>query len=184
MNKQLNKIRRAHSGDEFGLAQVHVKSWQETYKGLVPQNYLDQLPSEIEERVSEWKKTLVNPKRWTFVAENSQGLAGFILFGLPRDPNKEGFIELGAIYLLASEKGQGIGFALLSAGFNLMRELGYKSVYCWVLENNPTIKFYEKTGATFTGDTKDDEIGGKKLVELAYQWQSLEIGRERLKRGE
>lgn len=170
---QPNKIRRAQPGDELKLAQVHIKSWQETYEGLVPQNYLDQLPSELDERVSNWKKTLINPKRWTWVAESNEGIVGFILFGLPRDPNKDNFIELGAIYLLALEKGKGTGFALLSAGFNLMRENGYKSAYCWVLENNPTIKFYEKTGATFTGETKYDEIGGAKLKELAYQWQSI-----------
>lgn len=170
-------IRTATLGDENRLAQVHIQSWQEAYKGLLPQEYLDQLPLELENRIKMWKSILANPKRWAWVAENSQGIiVGFVLFGPPRDPDKEGFIELGAIYLLASEKGKGIGFSLLSAGFNKMKDLGYKRSYCWVLENNPTIKFYERSGASYTTQIKEDEIGGKKFKELAIEWDTLSIG--------
>jgi ribosomal protein S18 acetylase RimI-like enzyme len=170
------KIRLAMAGDESGLARVHIQSWQESYQGLLPQDYLDQLPTELEERIENWKRTLKNPQRWTFVAENSTGIVCFILFGPPRDANKESFIELGAIYLLSAEKAKGIGFSLLSAGFNLMKDLGYKRAYCWVLENNPTIKFYERSGAGFSGEIKQDEIGGKKFNELAYEWDCLKLG--------
>lgn len=169
-------IRTATSGDEYQLAQVHIRSWQEAYKDLVPQDYLDQLPAELEDRIKMWKGILENPQRWAWVAESSQGIIGFALFGPPRDPDKEGFVELGAIYLLASEKGKGIGFSLLSAGFNKMKDLGYSRAYCWVLENNPTIKFYERSGASYSGQTKEDEIGGKKINELAFEWKSLSIG--------
>lgn len=169
-------IRVAKSGDECAIAGVHIRSWQEAYKGLIPQSYLDALPNEFENRVKMWTSILANSQRWAWVAENSNGIVGFVLFGPPRDPNRESFIELGAIYLLASEKGKGIGFSLLSAGFNKMKDLGYKKAYCWVLENNPTIKFYERSGANFSGQTKDDEIGGKYFKELAYNWDSLNIG--------
>lgn len=169
------QIRKAVPGDEAAIAKVHIESWQEAYKGLIPQDYLDKLPAELENRIKMWTSILANPQRWAWVAEGSQGIAGFVLFGPPRDPNREGFIELGAIYLLASEKGRGIGFSLLSAGFNKMKDLGYKKAYCWVLENNPTIKFYERSGALFSGQTKDDEIGGKKFKEMAYQWDSIDF---------
>jgi RimJ/RimL family protein N-acetyltransferase len=168
-------IRRAAIGDEVAIAQVHIQSWQEAYKDLIPQEYLDQLPSKIEDRIKMWKSILINPQRWAFVAEGRKGIVGFVLFGPPRDENRGGFIELGAIYILVSEKGCGMGFALLSEGFNLMKELGYKRAYCWVLENNPTIKFYERTGAKFSGHSKEDEIGAKKFNELAYEWDSLNL---------
>ncbi len=169
-------IREATVGDEAAIAKVHVRSWQEAYKGLMPQAYLDELSAELESRIDMWKRTLTNPKRWAWVAESNYGIVGFVLFGPPRDPNREGYIELGAIYLLESEKGKGTGFSLLSAGFNRMRDLGYKKAYCWVLEGNPTIKFYERSGASFSNQIKDDEIGGKQFKELAYDWESLNIG--------
>jgi hypothetical protein len=77
---------------------------------------------------------------------------------------------------LVSEKGNGIGFSLLSAGFNKMRDLGYKKAYCWVLEGNPSIQFYERTGAAFSNQVKEADIGGQSFNELAYDWDSLNIG--------
>ncbi len=169
------KIRPASPGDEIKIAQVHIQSWQESYKGLVQQDYLDQLPAKLEDRIRMWTNALKNPQRWAWVAENERGIVGFVLFGLPRDPDKDGFIEIGAIYLLASEKKKGIGLSLLSTGFKKMRELGYRKAYCWVLDTNPTIKFYERSGAFFSGQKKQETIGEKTFNELIYQWNSLEL---------
>lgn len=169
------KIRIAKTGDELQLAKVHIQSWQEAYKGLVPQAYLDQLPSKIEDRIKMWTSIIASANRWAWVAENEEGIQGFSLFGPPRDVNRDQFIELGAIYLLASHKGQGIGFSLLSVGFKAMADAGYKKAYCWVLEGNPTIKFYERSGAKHLGLRKEDDIGGTMFHELAYEWDSLKL---------
>lgn len=170
------KIRTGVLGDELAIAKVHIQSWQESYNGIIPKEYLNSLPLELIERISMWKNILTNPQRLVWVAENAKGIVGFILFGPPRDKNREGFIELGAIYLLDVEKNKGLGFMLLSAGFNKMKDLGYKSAYCWVLENNPTIHFYVRTGAVFSGQIKVDEIGGQNYNEHAYDWKDLNIG--------
>jgi len=174
MNKRIG-IRPAAPGDEPGLAKVHIRSWQETYKGLIAQTYLDALTSQLDERVERWRKTLNQPQRWVWVADGPDGVLGFALFAPPRDDGKDGFVEIGAIYLLAAEKAKGIGFMLLRRGFEQMKKLGYKRAYCWVLAGNPTIKFYERTGAQVSGQTKQDEIGGEKLTELCYEWPSLDL---------
>lgn len=168
-------IRRACAGDEAGLAKVHIQAWQEAYQGLIPQSYLDNLPSEFIERAAMWESIIQNPKRWAWVAESDQSIVGFILFGPPRDQNRDGFVELGAIYLLATEKNKGIGFSLLKTGFSEMSRLGFKRAYCWVLQNNSTTEFYKRTGALHSGLTKEDEIGGKIFKELAYEWKSLDL---------
>lgn len=171
------QIRKAARGDELAIAKVHIQSWQEAYKGLLPQAYLDRLPSELNERVENWTKRLVNNERWAFVAESDKGIIGFILFGPAREPNKAEYIELGAFYILADYKGLGIGFRLLQAGFECMQGLGYQRAYCWVLETNPTIQFYEKTGAVFSGQVRDDEVAGEIFVDRIYQWESLNLNR-------
>ena len=43
----------------------------------------------IEERVEIWRRILVHPKRWAWVAESKEGIVGFSLFGPPRDPDDE-----------------------------------------------------------------------------------------------
>ncbi len=167
------KIRRAAIGDERQIAAVHIRSWQEAYHGLIPQTYLDELPKELDERIDNWNKILTNPKRWAWVAEVSETIVGFVLFGPPRDQNRDNYIELGAIYLLAEKKKLGIGYALLSAGFNFMKDMGYQKAYCWVLEGNSTIRFYERSGAVFLGQTKMDDIAGQDFKELAYEWDDI-----------
>lgn len=169
------QIRKAKSGDEENLSKVHIQSWQEAYKGLVPQEYLDSLSTELQTRIQNWTKTLSNPQRWVWVATIENQIVGFALFGLPRDKNRDEYIELGAIYLLKKYKGLGIGYSLLITGFKTMSSLGYKKSYCWVLEGNPTIGFYEKTGAKHFGLSKEDDIGGKSFVELAYEWDSISL---------
>lgn len=174
MNSKV-KIRTALPGDEPQIARVHIQAWQEAYVGIVPQSYLDNLPAGFEGRLTMWQQILKNPNRWAWVAENEEGIVGFVLFGPPRDPNREDYIEVGAIYLLAAHKSKTIGFQLLSAGFSKMSDLGYKKAYCWVLENNPTIKFYERTGAKYASQIKQEDIGGKHFNELAYQWDTLDL---------
>lgn len=167
------RIRTASPSDAEQLARVHIQAWQEAYTGIVPQSYLDQLPLKLAERIDMWNLILANPQRWCWVAENPEGLVGFVLFGPPREPNYETYIELGAIYLLAAQHGQKIGYSLLTTGFCKMHELGYKKSYCWAIENNPTIKFYLRTGAKFNSQVKQAEIGGKVLNEQAFAWDSL-----------
>lgn len=169
------KIRKSALGDEHSIAKVHIQAWQEAYKGLLPQSYLDTLPKELNNRTVMWNNAIKNPQRWLWVATVNDEIVGFVVFGPPRDKNREGFIELGAIYLLEKYKGQGIGYSLLTTGFNFMSGLGYNKSYCWVLKGNPTIKFYEKTGGAFSGQSKFDEIGSVKFEELAYDWASLPI---------
>lgn len=108
------------------------------------------------------------------LAEGDSGIVGFSCFGPPRDKEfdkRHG--ELSAIYLLEKFQGMGIGFELLQMGFVELVKQGLEQGYCWVLANNPTIHFYESTGTTANGITKEVELGGQKATELAYVWKNL-----------
>ena len=37
------ELRDARKGDELAVAEVHVRSWQEAYRGLMPGEFLDAL---------------------------------------------------------------------------------------------------------------------------------------------
>ncbi len=171
------RIRSAKTGDAPEIANVHLNSWREAYKGLLPQKFLDQLPLTFKKRMNWWEKVISNPSEFVLqVAEDKAGVIGFACFHAGRDQGMEALAEVEAIYILEKFKGRGIGFSLLSSGLKQMKERGFFEAYCWVLEGNPTIKFYERSGAKFTGQIKHDEISGQKVKELAYRWESLEIG--------
>jgi len=158
-------IRPAREGDGPEIANVHVNSWRDAYKDLLPQDFLDKLPLDFRRRMSWWQKVISEPDNFILrVAENKKGIIGFACFQAGRDQGMESLAEVGAIYVFERFKGRKIGFSLLSSGFKQMKERG------------STIKFYERSGAVFSGQTKDDEIGGQKVRELAYRWDSLDFG--------
>jgi RimJ/RimL family protein N-acetyltransferase len=94
MSSQL-QIRPALLDDAASIATIHVEGWQEAYRGLMPQNYLNSL--NISERQQLWQKRLDSPKsdQKTFVIETKNEVQGFSSFGRSRD-----FSDLGEIYAI------------------------------------------------------------------------------------
>ena len=166
-------VRRAIIEDAAEIANVHVNSWREAYKNLLPQDFLDELPLSFKSRMNMWRQVASESNKHLFVAETKNGIVGFSVFEPARDSSVVGYGEVGAIYLLEKFKGKKIGAALLKVGMNELIKMHYSKAYCWVLEGNPTIKFYESSGAVYNGMEKSVVIGGKKVKELAYEWRDL-----------
>jgi L-amino acid N-acyltransferase YncA len=167
-------IRTANLEDAPGIAKVHVRSWQQTYKGMISDVYLDNLS--IEERLIFWKNKLSSPndKAHVLVAENDNGeIFGFATFGIERSGNQEKEGELYAIYLLSSIKRQGIGTRLLYEGTQLLRKQNIESLLVWVLDENPNRKFYENFNPEKVA-TKVVQIGDSSCKEIAYKWDDLD----------
>lgn len=167
------KIRLARPGDVSEIANVHVNCWRETYRGLLPSEYLSKL--NFRKKIDAWQKVIGEKEKFTvIIAEDRVGVIGFATVEAARDSGWQGHGEVSSIYLLSRFKGRGVGKALLQAGMKDLLKRNFSQAYCWVLQGNPTIQFYEHTGATYSGVSKDDEIAGQKIKELAYVWASLE----------
>lgn len=121
-----------------------------------------------------WNSILskVDAKERVYVAESDQvGIVGFVAAAPGRDEKFGDFGEIGAIYLLEAYKKRGLGFQLLNSSFQYLSRAGFRMAYCWVLENNPTCAFYERTGGKLVkSEIKLAEIGGKQVREFAYSW--------------
>jgi L-amino acid N-acyltransferase YncA len=166
------KIRLARPGDVTEIANVHVNSWRESYRDLLPADYLAKL--NFRKMIDSWQRVILDRDKFTvFVAEDRVGVIGFATFEAARDVDWVGHGEVSSIYLLSRFKGRGVGLSLLQAGMKDLLRRNFNQAYCWVLEGNPTIRFYELSGATFSGVVKDDEIAGQKIKELAYVWNDL-----------
>jgi GNAT superfamily N-acetyltransferase len=167
------QIRKAELDDAAGIATVHVASWKETYRGIVPDEFLDNLS--IQRRTEQWTNSLSNPSNLyhlAFVAEMKGQIVGFSNYGFPQEKDAEFDGELYAIYLLKSAQGQRIGRMLFAETLRGLLELGSSSMLVWVLKDNPTRGFYEHLGGVYLRE-KQIEIGGKELMEIAYGWWEL-----------
>ena len=166
-------IRKAKFEDAAEIANVHINSWREAYQDLLPQDFLNDRPLHFKNRYELWKKVTQN-SQMTYVAESKEsGVVGFINGDSARDEKFKGQVEVFCIYLLKKFHGQGVGFRLLKKFFETSIEKGFHQSYLWVLKDNPTIKFYEKAGASFTGDIIKDNIGGIEVEELCYHWSDI-----------
>lgn len=164
------RVREALPGDAEGIARVHVDSWRTTYKGIVSESVLQNLSTE--QRAENWRRGI--GKNPLYVAEDESGrIVGFATGGKERTGNYEADGELYAIYLLQDVQGQGIGKKLTQLIAYDLKEQGFTSMLVWVLEQNPSKKFYESLG----GQPVDEamiEIGGEDFKEIAYYWDNIE----------
>jgi GNAT superfamily N-acetyltransferase len=170
-------IRAATPDDAYAIAAVHVAAWRETYRGIVPDDYLGSLSVERRERM--WSQILSDPTATTgvFVAGDDAGRVVGFASGGPRNAPGPAYApytgDLYAIYLLREAQGQGVGAALLRAVATWLADHDMRSMLVWVLAENPSRGFYAARGGAPVGE-EEIEIGGKRLVEIAYGW--LDVG--------
>ncbi|MBL0847965.1 MULTISPECIES: GNAT family N-acetyltransferase [Mammaliicoccus] len=147
-------IRNKKESDIESIAKVHYESWVTTYKGIVPDSYLDSLS--LESYIE--KHHMFNAP--CIVAEVDGKVVGFLMYSKDKDEdtsNKCG--EIMVIYLLQEYQHKGIGTLLMNEAEKRMKS-EFDQLSLWVLEDNiPTVKFYEKMGFEKDGKYELEEIG-------------------------
>jgi ribosomal protein S18 acetylase RimI-like enzyme len=162
-------IRRALAEDSRGIALVHVSSWQDAYRGIVPQAHLDHLS--VADREKRWVEIFDRGGSETLVADADGRIVGFVSYGKSRRERAEGGEgEIYAIYVSSTHWSTGVGRSLWEAALARLRDLGYVRVMVWVLAANAkAIRFYERAGFTlYKGSETTVEIGGERLAEVRY----------------
>jgi len=97
------KIVDAGPGDAEALARVHAQSWKATYRGILPDTYLD---SEVDgERARYWRTALATT-RYPIVKLACEAGAVVGLIALHDDPEDQGYdFTIEHLHLLPESKG-------------------------------------------------------------------------------
>ncbi|WP_174526857.1 GNAT family N-acetyltransferase [Micromonospora maritima] len=166
-------IRDATVRDADALAVVHVRTWQETYRGQVPQEYLDQLdPVQRRQGWRQWIQQDRAPAGTLVLEHEREGVIGFVNVSPGRDTDTDSRLvgEIVAVYLLPPFWGQGAGRLLMEAGTRRLAKAGYREIVLWVLETNGRARrFYEAGGWRADGSRKTDGSRGFPYVEVRYR---------------
>jgi GNAT superfamily N-acetyltransferase len=160
-------IRRATLLDALAIAHVHVISWRETYRGIVPQSHLDNL--NVSKRESLWKEA-IDQGHFVFVAESDGNIIGLADGGKFRGKQPDIIGELYAIYVLADHHRKGIGGNLFDSVQRILRQNGLCPFAVWVLAENPAYHFYQTIGVR-TCNEKLAAIGGVPLKEILLVYE-------------
>ena len=162
--------RAATAADVPAIAAVRIRSWQEGYRGLMPQDYLDAL-----DPVAETERWRGRDLTGQHVAEAGGRVVGWLSVGPYRaDAGEEvpgpSCGEVNAIYALPSEWGLGVGRALMTHGLEELRRRGLRPVLLWVIEGNERARrFYARAGFVPDGPVVGYDVGGVTLPEVRYR---------------
>jgi ribosomal protein S18 acetylase RimI-like enzyme len=166
-------IRPAKPEDGPAVAAVRVASWRATYRGIVPDSYLETMNS----NEAHWCKVASGeePGVGLCVCEADNLVVGFACYGAARAPQFDFSGELYAVYFLPAMIGKGHGAAAMLEAASGLKSLGYSDMILWVIENNERARlFYESFGGTVIANSRQSfEIDGTTIWEVAYGFRPL-----------
>ena len=172
------QIREATIADAAAVARVHLTSWHQTYRELIPTETYAALS--LDERHAHWATVLAaGGPECVYVAEDHSGAICGIASGGPcqmHDRADAAFTgELYVLHVTATVQRQGTGRALMRAVAQRLADGGMFSMLVWVLrENGGARRFYETLGGQFVRETTADFMGAP-TPDTAYGWANTAI---------
>ena len=142
-------IRKKERKDCVDVAHVVTVAWNETYKGIVPDDFLEGLYLNEEQRtINSYNKFDENDNH-QYVLEVDGKVIGFVNVGSTDEKEYDNCGELHAIYIINGYKGNGYGKKLINIGIEELKKMGYNKMIIGCLEGNPSNEFYKHIGGKF-----------------------------------
>ena len=159
----------AGPGDAAALAEVHVRAWRETYRGLLPELYLQRMSAA--QHAQRWRRQLTRarPGEVVLAAEGPRGVMGYCAGAIVGGTEAEIF----TLYLLRASQGCGLGRRLMEMTARALTAQGAKSLRLWVLNgNDKAMGFYAHLGGVPVSDRPSPGWSGA-LRETAVRWSDI-----------
>lgn len=163
----------AGPADAEALAHVHVRSWRETYRGMLPDAYLARMSEADFARRFRRALTFPGPYDVTLAAAGPEALLGYVQGGASR-AGIEGEAEIATLYVLREAQGMDLGRRLLVGAARALAAQGATSLTISVLRDNVKARgFYERLGGEADAPRPERGPGGALLYEVAYRWPDI-----------
>ena len=164
-------IRKAVLDDAKFIAKIIIKSWQTAYRGIIDDNYLDNLSYEKIEKV--WEKNIENQNDndKIFVYEENSKIQGVIRFGLPQDKSDNKYnAEIHVLYVEPTLKRKGIGSKLFEFAKDDFIKQNMRDLIIWCVKGNiQGINFYSKMGGKMVS-SKKSIINNVEIEEVGFKF--------------
>lgn len=145
-------IRHATDADCERIAQIHVRGWQTTYAGHMPDDYLASLS--VAERAEGWRKWLSADHFAAIVYLEENEILGYAAWSTRSEA-----AELVGLYIDPDHKRRGIGSRLMTQFESETDDRAGRAL--WILSGNePARSFYLSFGYRESGETREADVGG------------------------
>ncbi|WP_455538018.1 N-acetyltransferase family protein [Terrisporobacter sp.] len=163
-------IRDAVYSDIDNIAKLYISNWKETYKGLLPKDYLNSLTKEY--ALEKWNKYLKSENP-IFVAYEENEFLGFV--ASKKDDNDKCHWYLDSLHITKNSRGKGIGTKLIYKVGQYALTHGYQCMSICIVRGNDSAKgIYKKLGAVHYKYFVDD-FGGVKSNSEKLIWENLNV---------
>ncbi|MCH5317841.1 MAG: GNAT family N-acetyltransferase [Eubacterium sp.] len=140
------KIRLATAENCGELAQVKRKVWETTYRGIYPDEKIDNFDFSLQEK--KFAEIIADKSINLYAVFDENGsIIGYMSCGRPLRKFKDYEQEIGLLYLLAPYQGNGLGKRLFLLANERIKNNGYNEFFISCNKYNlKAQKFYEKMG--------------------------------------
>ena len=146
--------------------------WQQTYPGIVNQDFLDNLSKTEQQRIELNNMIYDELIKDTLVLELDNQLVGFVRFGPTDDISYPNTGEIFALYLLSQYKGKGYGKSLVQNAIKELIKQGHSNMIIGCISLNPSNEFYKHLGGIKKSERPFTKTGDN-LIENIYYFQDI-----------
>ena len=152
-------LREGTAADLEAVVALHLASWRDSYRGLLPDGYLD--GALADDLAAKWQRKLIDsptPGSLLLLAESDGKLAGFLY--ACRDPERPGSAYIDNLHVAPECRGSGLGARLLRQAAARLSPLGYRGAHLLVFaQNEAAVRFYLRHGGRILHRGLEDLMG-------------------------
>lgn len=162
-------IRRREQKDCKTIAHIVTVAWQQTYRGIVNDEFLDNLSINEKERGEKSFNKFNDKDNHQFVLVVDDKIVGFIKVGITDYIEYENQGEIFALYIIKEYQGKGYGRELIKYGIDELKRLGCSKMIIGCLKDNSSNEFYKHIGGKFI-KTRIFKLPNQELIENVYYY--------------
>ena len=148
------KIEQAKISDASKIVDININEWINTYTGIFPTDFLENLKNKKEESIEKCK----NKINEYVVCKIDNQVIGFLRYGKNKKGYSDEYCEIYSLYIDKNYQHKGIGSDLIAYAFEILKPQ-YKYVLISTLVQNSANEFYQK-------------IGGELLKQIDFKLES------------
>lgn len=150
-------IRKATLDDANDMAYIHTITWKTSYRGLVPDWYLDSLS--VEESIKKTKEKFEMCSVARYVGVLDEKIIAILVIQKCYDEDKPESGEIGALYVLPEYQSSGYGKQLMSFAITELKNQGFNNIIVWTLKDSvQSNTFYQNCGFKLEGAVRNINI--------------------------
>ena len=169
------EYRKVRPNEADIIADIHAKSWQIAYKGILTDAFLAH--DVWANRRQVWQKRFADftENECIYVAEEGDVVIGFVCIYGNADENLGSLID--NLHVLPEFKGHGIGKRLMHEAAEWVKaKYANTKIHLWVYENNDAARlFYEKMGGEKVASELYEGPDGTSANTFCYMWRDFKV---------